>query len=98
MVFGFDVGSTFANITMLVALILVILWLGLSIAYCISRKVPEEGKKNRSKKSRRQKFEEYWGDVDDSSTHSTSALNYDSNGSAHYMETDVSHTGLMTKA
>lgn len=73
MIFGYDVGSTTGNIVVLVILILTILWLGLSMAYCISRKEQEIGIKGRARKSRRQKFEEYWGDIEDSA-HSTTGL------------------------
>jgi hypothetical protein len=79
-IFGFDVGSTGGNIASLVLLILCILGLGLSMAYCISRGDQKTAHIVRAKKSRRQKFEEYWGDVDDSA-HSTAALNY--GGSMH---------------
>lgn len=39
-IFGFDVGSRAANIATLIALILVIIWLALSTAYCITRGSP----------------------------------------------------------
>lgn len=95
MIFGFDVGSTTANIVTLVLFIIAVLWFGISIAYCISRKSVDEVNKNRQRKSRRQKFEEYWGDVDDS-THSTSALNNNSDEeSSGHSSFDNSSNGLV---
>lgn len=102
MIFGYDVGSTVGNVVVLICLILVILWLGLSMAYCISRGDPKTEARGRSKKSRRQKFEEYWGDVDESA-HSTTGLNpsdhrggsaRDDDDSQH--STDMSFNGLMS--
>ena len=101
-IFGFDVGSRTANIFTLVVLIGAIIWLGLSIAYCITRKEVSEMKlKARNNK---QKFEDYWGDVGDSihsttglneSTHSDTALNsgIDSSSTGLNAELDSSHDG-----
>lgn len=98
-IFGFDVGSRAANIATLIALILVIIWLALSTAYCITRGSPpprfnhhnvpsgsvDRTRQNRdgrgpgrgsgggNDKSRRQKFEEYWGEMD-SSTNSVTPM------------------------
>jgi hypothetical protein len=99
-IFGFDVGSRAANIATLIALILVIIWLALSTAYCITRgsppprfnhhnvpsssvdrtrqsrdggRGPGRGGGGGNDKSRRQKFEEYWGEMD-SSTNSITPM------------------------
>lgn len=99
-IFGFDVGSRAANIATLIALILVIIWLALSTAYCITRGSPParythhnvpSGSVDRTQqsrdgrgpgrnagggagdKSRRQRFEEYWGEMD-SSTNSITPM------------------------
>jgi hypothetical protein len=78
MIFGFDVGSTSANVFTLILLIIVILWLGLSIAYCITRKDSSStAVKTGRNRSRKQKFEEYWGDINDSA-HSTSTFDLES--------------------
>ena len=59
----------------LIALVLVIVWAALSMAYCVTRRYndPTMGKKP-VKKQPKQKFEEYWGEMD-STTNSTTALN-----------------------
>jgi len=72
-IFGFDVGSRAANVITLVALILLMVWLALSTAYCLTRRKPGNEKKI-VRKSRQQKFEEYWGEIDDTA-HSSTALN-----------------------
>jgi hypothetical protein len=65
------------------------------MAYCISRGDQKTIQMNRSKKSRRQKFEEYWGDVDDSA-HSTAALNQGSMHDEESQHSDLSFNGLMS--
>jgi preprotein translocase subunit SecG len=74
MIFGFDVGSRFGNIMLLLTLLLVIVWLGVSIAYCVAKTSVEPRARAKPRKSRRQKFEEYWGDMDESAR-STDAFN-----------------------
>jgi hypothetical protein len=76
-IFGFDVGSRTGNLVTLTALVLVVIWLAVSTAFCITRKGTDprlNKKKKNPKKSRRQKFEEYWGEMDES-TNSTTAFN-----------------------
>lgn len=91
-IFGFDVGSRTANIFTLVVLIGAIIWLGLSIAYCITRKEVAELKPYAG--SNKQKFEDYWGDVGDS-IHSMSGLNESSRSdTALNSGMDSSSTGL----
>jgi len=72
-IFGFDVGSRAANVITLISLILLMVWLALSIAYCLTRKKPYKDQLA-ARKARQQKFEEYWGEVDDTA-HSATAFN-----------------------
>ena len=81
-IFGFDVGSRTGNLVTLIALVMVIIWLAVSTAFCITRQGSDprlQKKKKNSKKSRRQKFEEYWGEMDES-TNSTTAFNPSDSG------------------
>lgn len=94
-IFGYDVGSTVGNIAVLVSLVLVIIWLGLSLAYCMSRGDPVPLHKGRAKKSRRQKFEEYWGDIEDSA-HSTTGFNLQDRDEESQHSADLSFNGLMS--
>lgn len=78
-IFGFDVGSRTGNLVTLTALVMVIIWLAVSTAFCITRqgndpRLHSNKKKKNPKKSRRQKFEEYWGEMDES-TNSTTGFN-----------------------
>ena len=72
-IFGFDVGSRAANVITLIALILLMVWLALSTAYCLTRRKPNKDEKA-VRKTRQQKFEEYLGEIDDTA-HSATALN-----------------------
>eukprot|EP00607_Mallomonas_marina_P007290 CAMPEP_0182418074 /NCGR_PEP_ID=MMETSP1167-20130531/2532_1 /TAXON_ID=2988 /ORGANISM="Mallomonas Sp, Strain CCMP3275" /LENGTH=338 /DNA_ID=CAMNT_0024592057 /DNA_START=1 /DNA_END=1017 /DNA_ORIENTATION=- len=72
-IFGFDVGSRAANIITLIALLLLMIWLALSTAYCLTRNKAKDERKV-ARKTRQQKFEEYWGEVDDTA-HSSTAFN-----------------------
>jgi len=70
-IFGFDVGSRAANIMTLVAMVLVIIWLALSTAYCITRGYnnPRYGRaRPPSRRSRREQLEQYWSEVDESTS------------------------------
>jgi hypothetical protein len=105
-IFGFDVGSRAANIMTLIAMVLVIIWLALSTAYCITRGYNNprlHGRAPQSRtgggggggnggapgsKSRRQKFEEYWGEIDDS-TNSVTSLRPSENAPTGVGEYDV---------
>lgn len=102
-IFGFDVGSRAANIMTLIAMVLVIIWLALSTAYCITRGYNNPRAHGRAmtgtgggrggpgggnSKSRRQKFEEYWGEMDES-TSSVTSLRPSENAPKGASEEDV---------
>lgn len=88
----------------LIALVLVVIWLALSTAYCITRgynNPRQHGRASQGRggggrgagstpgsKSRRQKFEEYWGEIDDS-TNSVTSLRPGDNAPTGVSEYDV---------
>jgi hypothetical protein len=103
-IFGFDVGSRAANIAVLISLVAVIVWLAMSTAFCITRRYNDPtigGAKKQPivpKKNRKQKFEEYWGDMDDS-TNSMTGFNLDASTSSKTSGiTSTEHEKIMKAA